>query len=82
MEMVKTTFWRVRGAIEIGKRFTMQNRDYVLLKTEPYTTKLGHASMLLNWEGRCVVCNNKFRFKAARSWFEPTATCKKHRGQA
>ena len=82
MDLVKTTFWKVRGTIEIGKRITAQSRQYVLLKAEPYTTKYGHASELLTWEGRCVICDKKFIFKSGRSKFEPTATCKKHRGQA
>ena len=79
MEMVKASHWTVRGPLEIGKRVTVQRRKYTLLAKEPYTTKYGHASELLAWEGRCVVCGSEFTFKTPRSKFEATATCKKHR---
>ncbi len=79
MKLVKARHWTVRGPLKIVKRVTVQRREYVLLKTEPYITKYGHASEILAWEGCCVVCGSKFRFTTPRSKFEPTATCKKHR---
>jgi hypothetical protein len=82
MNIVKASHWIVKGRLEVGKRVIVQNREYTLLAAEPYTTKYGHPSELLNWEGRCVICHNKLRFKSPRSKFEPIATCKKHRGQA
>ena len=82
MEMIKASHWTVRGPIETGKRVSIQSRDYLLLRTEPYTTKFGYPSELLTWQGHCVVCGNKFTFKTGRSKFFPTASCKKHRGEA
>ena len=82
MEMIKATHWTIRGQLKLDQRVTVEGRDYYLRELKLCKDELGRASMMLTWEGCCDICGSKFNFKAPRSKFMPTASCRKHWGQA
>jgi hypothetical protein len=82
MEVVKASHWVVQGLPEYKEKITVEGRDYILQNYGPGTDELGNSSLLIVWEGRCVVCGDKFKFKSPKNRFVPTATCRKHWGQA
>ena len=79
MKMIKASHWKVRGELELDKRFVLQGRRYRLVSTRPYQNARGKFGERLVWSGTSVQCRRRFTFETTRSKFYPTATCAKHR---
>jgi hypothetical protein len=79
MQILKESFWKIKGPYVIDESVTVRGRDYVLKATEPYINKHGGKSNLLHWCGNCNTCGATFSFVTSQSRFKPLATCEAHR---
>ena len=70
---------RVSGPLTPGGYVSYQTRRYRLLDILDHTTRRGHNTQLLKWEGDCIECGAKFTFETNKSKFSPLARWKPRR---
>ena len=79
MKLERRSTYRVNGPLTPGGSVSYRKRRYRLLEILDHTTRHGHNTQLLKWEGDCIECGAKFTFETNKSKFSPLARRKRHR---
>jgi len=64
----------------MGTRFAIQEQEYVLYDSEPYTRADGSSTILLVWQSHCASCGDEFFISTPLGFTTgQSRRCEKHR---